>query len=456
MPAPAPPPMTIGPEPRPEPDPDGEALTLAQALQLAQQLQRHDRLDDAEQVYRQVLAQCPGEPNALHYLGVLRHQQGRQHEALALLQLAIERDPDAVAPWINLANVLIECGLLDDAVKALGNATLLDHRSVLAQNNLGILHLRRRAWDEAERVFKQALAQCPDAAYLHYNLASLYFQTDRLAECVAHSLQSHGLDRNHVQTRMMITRVLLRQGEHARAVANLREWATEAPDNAEARHHLAALGGLPTPSRAPDDYVSQHFDRIADAFDQHLDKLGYDGPRQVAAALAALPRGLPADAVVIDAGCGTGLCMPVLRPLAARLEGVDLSAGMLRHARARGGYDALHCAELTAFLDQRPASCDLVVCLDVLIYFGALPPVLAACHRALRGTGVLMGGVERLADEAGDFALAFTGRYAHAGRYLREQLAATGFRLLSLHAVVIRFEMNEPVQGWFFVAERAP
>ncbi len=438
------------------PTDDAQPMTLAHALQLAQHLQRNDRLDDAEQVYRQVLAQCPGEPNALHYLGVLRHQQGRQQEALALLQLAIEREPEAVAPWINLANVLIECGLLDDAVKALGNAALLDDTSVLAQNNLGILHLRRREWEQAEQVFKRALAQRPDVAYLHCNLAALYFQTDRLPECVAHSLQSHGLDRNAVQTRMMITRVLLRQGEHARAVENLREWATEAPDNAEARHYLAALGGLPTPSRAPDDYVSQHFDRIADAFDQHLDKLGYDGPRQVAAALAALPRGLPADAVVIDAGCGTGLCMPVLRPLAARLEGVDLSAGMLRHARARGGYDALHCAELTAFLHQRPASCDLVVCLDVLIYFGALQPVFAACHRALRGNGVLIGGVEQLADETGEFTLALSGRYAHSSRGLRDQLAAAGFALLSLSPVVIRLELNEPVHGWFFVAERAP
>ena len=40
---------------------------------------------------------------------------------------------------------------------------------------------------------------------------------------------------------------------------------------------------------------------------------------------------------VLDAGCGTGLCGPLLRPYAKRLVGVDLSSGMLERARAAVG-----------------------------------------------------------------------------------------------------------------------
>ena len=42
---------------------------------------------------------------------------------------------------------------------------------------------------------------------------------------------------------------------------------------------------------------------------------------------------------ILDAGCGTGLCGPLLKPWARRLVGVDLSGGMLEKARALQLYD---------------------------------------------------------------------------------------------------------------------
>ena len=44
---------------------------------------------------------------------------------------------------------------------------------------------------------------------------------------------------------------------------------------------------------------------------------------------------------VLDAGCGTGLCGPLLAPYARRLIGVDLSEGMLALAKEKHVYDAL-------------------------------------------------------------------------------------------------------------------
>lgn len=48
--------------------------------------------------------------------------------------------------------------------------------------------------------------------------------------------------------------------------------------------------------------------------------------------VAALARG----ARVLEAGCGTGLILDRLRAVAAEAVGIDLSAGMLQRARARG------------------------------------------------------------------------------------------------------------------------
>ncbi len=78
--------------------------------------------------------------------------------------------------------------------------------------------------------------------------------------------------------------------------------------------------------------------------------------------------------VVLDAGCGTGLCGPLLRPYASRLVGVDLSGGMLDHARRKEIYTDLVQSELTEFLAAQQRAFDVIVAADTLVYFGDLAP----------------------------------------------------------------------------------
>jgi predicted TPR repeat methyltransferase len=72
-----------------------------------------------------------------------------------------------------------------------------------------------------------------------------------------------------------------------------------------------------------------------------------------AAALAGLGSSPPSWQCCIDLGCGTGLMGPLLRPYVGRLEGVDLSAGMVQKAKDRGCYDKLDVGELVACLNGR-------------------------------------------------------------------------------------------------------
>src|SRR5690606_33739696 len=127
---------------------------------------------------------------------------------------------------------------------------------------------------------------------------------------------------------------------------------------------------------------------FSSSFDDQLRALEYRAPELLAAAvLGELPAGARLD--VLDAGCGTGLCGPLLRSAAARLAGVDLSGGMVGKARERGIYDDLHVQELTAFMAASPASFDVIVSADTLVYFGALEAVAQAARQCLRGGGLL-------------------------------------------------------------------
>jgi predicted TPR repeat methyltransferase len=154
---------------------------------------------------------------------------------------------------------------------------------------------------------------------------------------------------------------------------------------------------------------------------------------------------------LLDAGCGTGLCGPLVRSRCVRLTGVDLSPQMLTQAAQRGCYDTLVEAELTAFLRASPAAFDAVVCVDTLVYFGHLEEPLRAAHTALTGPGLLVFTLE--AGSAGP-KLEIHGRYTHGEDHVREMLAQTGFAGVSITPDSFRQEREQPVAGLLVAAHR--
>jgi len=222
-------------------------------------------------------------------------------------------------------------------------------------------------------------------------------------------------------------------------------------------HHLQACLGEAVPERAADAYVERVFDAFASSFDAKLADLSYRAPEFVAARVARLA-GAPAKALaVLDAGCGTGLCGPLVLPHARSLAGVDLSEGMLRKALARGVYDELVQGELVEFLQSRPEAWDLIVSADTLCYFGRLDGFAAAAARASRRGGALVFTVESHSEDgdAPDYRLHEHGRYSHGRRYVESTLRAAGWGGVEIEGVVLRTEAGRAVEGWL-VSARLP
>jgi predicted TPR repeat methyltransferase len=298
--------------------------------------------------------------------------------------------------------------------------------------------------------------------------------------------------------------VLYQVGRTQEAADVYRDWATREPQSAKARHMVAAVSQRDVPARATDDYVRELFDGAARSFDANLGRLNYRAPELVVASLirearrargahgatsdgaasakvalpeAALPEAAPAEvapaeaapaelasaeaapalslASVLDAGCGTGLCGPLLRSHCARLVGVDLSTQMIERAQARQCYDDLVVAELSAFMRSRLRCFDAIVSADTLVYFGALEEPLSAARDALLDDGVLVFTVESLpATTSQDYRLEAHGRYAHGEQYLRNVLAASGFSVTGFDSTTLREESGEPVSGAVVTARR--
>jgi predicted TPR repeat methyltransferase len=434
------------------PAPAGQLL--AQAVELL----RAERIEQAESALDAVLRAQPGQPDALHFLGVLRHAQGRTDEAVALIRRALAQFPDNAGAWNNLGNVLLSAGRIDEATEAYERGVQAapgQPDTALALNNLGTVYRRLGRPVDAEAACRRAIEVQPDFGDAWYNLSQALLAQGRVHDGVLANSRAIALWPRHLQARDQVIRALLLLGERDRAAQLYREWLAEEPDNPVVVHQLAACLGGQQPERASDAYVEKVFDSFAASFDAKLEKLHYRAPELVAQALRSAAGEPHGKLHVVDAGCGTGLCGPLVRPWAGRLAGCDLSVGMLRRARERRVYDVLHKAELVHYLDTQPDTFDAVISADTLCYFGALAAPLAAARRALRQGGWLVFTVEALPPGASQaHRLQPNGRYAHAREYVRSTLAEAGLELLELRAETLRSEAGLPVPGWLVSARR--
>ena len=158
---------------------------------------------------------------------------------------------------------------------------------------------------------------------------------------------------------------------------------------------------------------------------------------------------------MLDAGCGTGLCGPLLAPYARRLIGVDLSEGMLALAKEKHVYDVLIKDELTDHMRAHPAAFDVIVSADTLVYFGDLESVVGAAASALRPSGLFVFTLEHAVGAAADidWRLELHGRYSHARSYVERVLAAFGLQPWIVPAE-LRMESGTPVADWSFEGRR--
>jgi predicted TPR repeat methyltransferase len=426
------------------------------ALDHALQLHGQGRLDKAKQAYLEILSADPNAVDALHYLGILEHQCGRSEECLDLLARALDIAPPQAERLNDLGNVLSQLERLDDAEAAFSAAEALNPDDANLCNNLGSVLARLGRLPEAEAAYQRALAIDTGFVPALNNLGDLYARQERSDEAAQYHCRAYVSGPLHDKPKRMLGIAYYTLNRISEAAEVYRDWCAAEPHNPVARHMLAACSGQDVPARAEDAFVEAIFDEYAENFDTKLvQSLAYRGPEYIAAALAKhLPAG--AGLRVLDGGCGTGLCGPVLSPYATHLTGVDLSANMLARAESRGGYDTLIKAELGDYLASQVQAFDLIVIADVLIYFGALDGVLAAAAGALGEAGILVFTVETQAADPRSplYVIKPSGRYRHAPHYIESCLAQQGLALLSSEAVVLREESTLPVAGLVVSAQR--
>jgi predicted TPR repeat methyltransferase len=408
------------------------------------------RFAGALQACRDVLAADPGNVAAEHLLARVLTETGHAPMAAMMLQRVAALRPQDAGVQVSLGRALELAGEPDPARAALEAALALDAESLGARVALARVHLRTGDVEAALDQLRTALDQHPAGGAVHFWLANALVQAGRLPEARTAFAQAVHVEPACVRAHVDLATSHEHVGDLAAARDALATGALLQPEDPELRHLLAAAAGEPAGTRASDEYLVGYFDRFAAVFDEQLRELEYRTPELLAGHIAPLVDGRSGALDVLDAGCGTGLSGPLLRPLARRLVGVDISPGMLERARGLELYDDLVERELVAYLREVRGSFDVVVAADVLTYFGEIAEVIGLMVDALRPGGVLAVSVELSTDQGQQ--LRTSGRWAHSRDALLAAALAAGVPL-DVHEVDLRFEHGRPLAGLLGVGQ---
>ena len=143
------------------------------------------RLGRAEAHYRKVLEKVPGNPDALHLLGVIALDRGQPDRAIQLIKKAIAVQPNLAQAHSNLGNALLARGRTADAIASYRRAIELEPRFAAAHNNLGRALADQGDLAAGVESCRRAVELDPSVADAHNNFGNALRGVGRLEQAEA-------------------------------------------------------------------------------------------------------------------------------------------------------------------------------------------------------------------------------------------------------------------------------
>jgi tetratricopeptide (TPR) repeat protein len=162
---------------------------LLQGLRLEQE----SRLQEAEQVYADILKAEPTNFYALYRRAICCATRGDDLEALGLIQAALKRNATTEAA-ADCGVILERLGRAAEAIETYDRALILNPNNPLALLHRGKLFTTLGQHAKAVASFERLLARHPDHAEAHNSLGHLLVQLGRHREAIAAFTRAMALD----------------------------------------------------------------------------------------------------------------------------------------------------------------------------------------------------------------------------------------------------------------------
>ncbi len=187
--------------------------TISEALALGLAHHQARRWQQAESIYRQVLAQCPGHAETLNCYAALVVDAGRRDEAIALLEQAVAQAPDNPRFVTNLGSVYHMAGRHEQALETLERSLQLDPQQPDTFYHLGLVMEQAARFDEARAYYHRVLQLEPRHRSAHVNLGVLLKYQCQFDAALAHFNEALAIDPTSRHARYNRGAVLLTLGK---------------------------------------------------------------------------------------------------------------------------------------------------------------------------------------------------------------------------------------------------
>ena len=162
-----------------------EAIVDVEAkLQQAFSLSQEGKTQQAEQICQQILTGDPQNAEAIHLLGIIAYQVGKNEIAISLIKRAIEIDSRQPAFYNNLGNSLRDQGKLVESVQAYSKAIQIQPSSAEIYNNLGVVLQEQGKLKEAVQAYEKALEIRPDCTGFYLNFGNVLQEQGELEKSI--------------------------------------------------------------------------------------------------------------------------------------------------------------------------------------------------------------------------------------------------------------------------------
>ncbi|MGH9837863.1 MAG: tetratricopeptide repeat protein [Blastocatellia bacterium] len=160
---------------------------------LGMTLHAHEQYEFAAICYERAYILAPSEFRWAYYLGVVRAELGRQHEAAEAFKAALRQQPNQLPAQLRLAETLLADGRLDESRQFYEAVAKRDPG--LAQTHYGLGRIAAAAADSATAVihYRKALDLFADYGAAHYALGMALRDQGRTAEAREHLALSQRL-----------------------------------------------------------------------------------------------------------------------------------------------------------------------------------------------------------------------------------------------------------------------
>jgi predicted O-linked N-acetylglucosamine transferase (SPINDLY family) len=216
-------------------------MDVMRGLESASEHLKAGRLEQAEQVCRQVLEMAPAHSGALSLLGDALSQLGRLEEAESTYRRALGSQPDCAEFYNDLANVLARSGKVAEAERSYRRGISLNPTSPILRYNVGRLLSDLGRIDEAEECFREAAALLPELAEASFHLGNLLKRRGRSSEAAASYSRAVAIKPDYVEAHNNRGIVLADLGRFVEAERSYRQALACRPGHALAHNNLGNL-----------------------------------------------------------------------------------------------------------------------------------------------------------------------------------------------------------------------